>query len=198
MSEACQRFFVQEACFYECEVNIGNYRKYTDSEAADSDHAGFENKWQIHAMPIKMSYCNAFYDACVVIPRASSPLTPPSSPLTPPSSPLTPPSSPLSRRRPFTDFRCRNDFFCAAGGFWECEVLKHPNEIEKVYVETEVEVEGKGKTKKELPMVVLAVILVAGVVLCGFTAFVVGMEMQGKPAFAPLVPEGPAEPEMRL
>ena len=65
LSPQCERFFVQEACFYECEVNIGNYRKYTDAEAATVGHEGEGNQWQIHAMPIKMSYCNAFYDACV-------------------------------------------------------------------------------------------------------------------------------------
>jgi hypothetical protein len=34
MSEACARFFVQEACMYECDPHAGQYRRYTDDEAA--------------------------------------------------------------------------------------------------------------------------------------------------------------------
>lgn len=33
MSDACQRFFVQEACMYECDPHSGEYRRYTDAEA---------------------------------------------------------------------------------------------------------------------------------------------------------------------
>jgi len=64
MSDECARFFVQEACMYECDVTAGLYRKYTDEEAANASHPGFENKWAIHKMPIKASYCNAWHDAC--------------------------------------------------------------------------------------------------------------------------------------
>ena len=32
LSQACERFFVQEACLYECDPNIGNYRKCTDAQ----------------------------------------------------------------------------------------------------------------------------------------------------------------------
>jgi folate receptor len=34
MSDACQRFFVQEACMYECSPHAGQYRRYTDAEHA--------------------------------------------------------------------------------------------------------------------------------------------------------------------
>lgn len=64
MSEACQRFFVQEACFYECEPNAGLFRKYTDEEAATVGHEGEGNQWQMEGMPIQAGYCNAWYDAC--------------------------------------------------------------------------------------------------------------------------------------
>lgn len=60
MSDACQRFFVQEACLYECEPAAGLYRKFDDSQ---SNEEGY-NEWQMHKMPIKKSYCNAWYDAC--------------------------------------------------------------------------------------------------------------------------------------
>ena len=73
---------------YECEVNTGLYRKYTDDQhkacsngTADgaavilSDGTAYtcivgawggndENKWQLHNMPIKASYADAWYRAC--------------------------------------------------------------------------------------------------------------------------------------
>ena len=58
MSDACQRFFVQEACLYECDANAGLFRKYTDQ--SDPDY----NEWQLFQMPIKKSYCDAWFDAC--------------------------------------------------------------------------------------------------------------------------------------
>jgi folate receptor len=58
MSDACQRFFVQEACLYECDPNAGLFRKYNDT--SDPDY----NEWQMFQMPIRKSYCDAWYDAC--------------------------------------------------------------------------------------------------------------------------------------
>mmetsp|Transcript_46846 Transcript_46846/g.85830 ORF Transcript_46846/g.85830 Transcript_46846/m.85830 type:complete len:293 (-) Transcript_46846:30-908(-) len=60
LSQECERFFVQEACFYECEPNVGYYKKYPDG----MDEGGFENHWQMHNMPIKASYCDSWYAAC--------------------------------------------------------------------------------------------------------------------------------------
>jgi folate receptor len=60
MTQACERFFVMEACFYECEPNAGLYRKFNDSE---TDHSDF-NEWQMHKMPIKKSFCDSWYTAC--------------------------------------------------------------------------------------------------------------------------------------
>ena len=80
---------MEEACLYECDANTGAFRKYTDEEKAlckadgvaagatvtkadgssytcvkkgDSENA--ENAWEIHQMPIKASYADAFYRAC--------------------------------------------------------------------------------------------------------------------------------------
>ena len=89
LSRACEAFFVEEGCFYECEVNAGLYRKYTDAQHAACSADGVtdgqavtldngtaytcipgawggndENKWQMHAMPIKASYADAWYRAC--------------------------------------------------------------------------------------------------------------------------------------
>jgi len=60
MSQACERFFVMEACFYECEPAAGLYRKYNDTNKTAENY----NEWQIHQMPMKKSFCNSWYDAC--------------------------------------------------------------------------------------------------------------------------------------
>mmetsp|Transcript_38300 Transcript_38300/g.88419 ORF Transcript_38300/g.88419 Transcript_38300/m.88419 type:complete len:297 (+) Transcript_38300:139-1029(+) len=60
LSQECERFFVQEACFYECEPNAGYYKKYVNG----TDESGEENHWQMYQMPIKASYCDAWYIAC--------------------------------------------------------------------------------------------------------------------------------------
>jgi len=60
MSQACERFFVQEVCFYECEPSAGLYRKYDASMVNDPDY----NEWQMEGMPIKKSYCDAWFTAC--------------------------------------------------------------------------------------------------------------------------------------
>jgi folate receptor len=89
LSQACERFFVEEACFYECEPNAGNYRKYTDEQHAACSADGVadgatvtlasggnytcvpgawggndENKWQLYKMPIKASYADSWFRAC--------------------------------------------------------------------------------------------------------------------------------------
>jgi len=71
LSYECDRFFVHEQCFYMCDANLGLYRKFHGSalplrpgtqpyNASDENH----NQWQIHAMPIKASYCDAWWQAC--------------------------------------------------------------------------------------------------------------------------------------
>ena len=89
MSAACERFFVQEACFYECEVNAGLYRRFTDEQHAACSATGVadgatvslasggsytcvpsawggnaENKWELFEMPIKASFADAWHRAC--------------------------------------------------------------------------------------------------------------------------------------
>ena len=60
MSAACAAHFVNEACFYECDVHVGKWRHH--ETCMDDD--GEENSWQIHGMPIKASECNQFYQDC--------------------------------------------------------------------------------------------------------------------------------------
>ena len=84
MSQECERFFVQEACLYECDSNLANYRVCSEQDIIDKkqidigllDHVTKEpdlvnctayggNRWQIANMPIKASYCDSWYDACM-------------------------------------------------------------------------------------------------------------------------------------
>jgi len=62
LSQACERFFVQEACFYECSPNIGLFRRFHPGSfnASNSSH----NPWEVEGMPIKASYCDAWFTAC--------------------------------------------------------------------------------------------------------------------------------------
>jgi len=66
LSDACERFFVAEACFYECDVNLGHFRRFSDAEVASADDGSPAawNTWQIQQMPVKASYCDSFYTAC--------------------------------------------------------------------------------------------------------------------------------------
>jgi folate receptor len=89
LSPACERFFVMEACFYECEPSNGLYRKYSDAQffACNPTGANFpngtfvtvpinathnstymcdggENQWQMWKMPIKASVCDSWFRAC--------------------------------------------------------------------------------------------------------------------------------------
>jgi hypothetical protein len=51
-----------EACFYECDHNIGEYRKYNTTSCTDS--AGEQNAWQIENMPLSSTMVNDWFDAC--------------------------------------------------------------------------------------------------------------------------------------
>merc|ERR550514_1614020 len=83
-SPARERFFVQEACFYECDPHAGFYRRFPseDQHTAHSEPTHYDprcdeydasydasldcshNTWQLHKMPIKASYCDAWFEAC--------------------------------------------------------------------------------------------------------------------------------------
>mmetsp|Transcript_46580 Transcript_46580/g.93242 ORF Transcript_46580/g.93242 Transcript_46580/m.93242 type:complete len:305 (+) Transcript_46580:113-1027(+) len=62
LSPACERFFVQEACFYECEPAAGLYRKFPEHVYDPTDEA--HNEWQMHGMPIKASFWDDWFAAC--------------------------------------------------------------------------------------------------------------------------------------
>jgi hypothetical protein len=49
-----------EACFYECDHNIGKYRKYPTCV----DALGEQNAWEIAAMPLSSTQADAWFNAC--------------------------------------------------------------------------------------------------------------------------------------
>jgi len=71
LSPACEKFYIREACFYECSPNAGLFRAFKDS-----DHAGVNdstvynktnddhNQWAMKGMPTKASWWNGFHAAC--------------------------------------------------------------------------------------------------------------------------------------
>ncbi|GMI21241.1 hypothetical protein TeGR_g11819 [Tetraparma gracilis] len=175
ISQGCERFFVQEACLYECDVNAGKYRLCSEDDIANSETKdiglgyniscndnGYGNRWQIYNMPVSKMYADAWYRSC------------------------------------------ENDSFCAAdgGSFFSC-ALRYENSdafkqqqqqqpqgdpeivTEIVTVEEEVPV---------LPGWAIALIVVGGVAvvaaagLAVFTNVVVSAEKAGTPMFQPLNP----------
>jgi len=60
LTSACEQFFIEEGCFYECDKNLGKWRKHDDCSADDAN----DNGWEVEGVPIKASYCDAWYTAC--------------------------------------------------------------------------------------------------------------------------------------
>ena len=57
LSSECEKYFIEEGCFYECDHNLGKFRKHHDCDGGD-------NGWEITGMPISAAYCDAWYTAC--------------------------------------------------------------------------------------------------------------------------------------
>jgi hypothetical protein len=49
---------IEESCFYECDKNLGKWRKFADC----TDTGGDDNGWQIKDMPIKVWRCRLTLD----------------------------------------------------------------------------------------------------------------------------------------
>eukprot|EP00811_Abedinium_folium_P007832 NODE_17227_length_954_cov_14.944377.p2 GENE.NODE_17227_length_954_cov_14.944377~~NODE_17227_length_954_cov_14.944377.p2 ORF type:complete len:188 (+),score=1.88 NODE_17227_length_954_cov_14.944377:121-684(+) len=78
LQPACEQFFVHEACFYECDPHVGLYRIFPEwmydprcDKKSEVYNATFamevnckHNSWEISRMPIKASYCDAWFEAC--------------------------------------------------------------------------------------------------------------------------------------
>lgn len=59
LSQKCLDFFINEECFYECDVNIGKFRRYENCEQFLRSGA-----LEVKGVPIKASYCDEWYEAC--------------------------------------------------------------------------------------------------------------------------------------
>lgn len=189
LTPECERFFVQEACFYECDPNAGLYRKWNATvydprcdayaEGYDEAHAKANgcshNAWQMHKMPIKASYCDAWFTACA------------------------------------------HDRFCAADGgdFFTCanayeavdqaslaaeaqaklntslvDLEKSELERDRLAVQVESLKENEGHTGLEpgVRILIIALALAIGLAFCG-VGFLIWMEKRGKPVFGRLLDE---------
>ena len=167
LSPACERFFVQEACFYECSPHIGLYRKFgghacNDSQCSTTYNATCDpysvsykpnagcsdahNTWQVHKMPIRRDYCNAWFTACA------------------------------------------DDYFCAnaGGSYFSCaEIPTKPNNTIIIIQQSTSE---SKSSKLSGQMVGLIIGLSVALVLLGlFTCCIVKREADGKPIFKPLL-----------
>ena len=60
LSNACQAYFQAEACFYECDWNIGSFRKFPTCVEPTGD----QNAWQIVNMPLSSTLVNNWWNAC--------------------------------------------------------------------------------------------------------------------------------------
>ena len=169
LSQACERFFVMEACFYECEVNTGLYRKYTDAQHTACSAEGVadgayiesmnytcqpgawggndENRWQLYKMPIRRSFADAWYRACA------------------------------------------NDLFCGTGDYFACAGDYH--------AQIEAEAAAQEAARGKVPDYGIALIAVAAVILvCLVVCLCVlaGREKAGKPVFQPMSSPPAAQP----
>jgi len=167
LSQACERFFVQEACFYECEPNGGVYRRYPEGGAPSTLNGtgGFDenrfipgktNKWEMYKMPIKASFCNSWHQACSA------------------------------------DLFCSSDggdFFTCAKEYVEVDNYNNVTVIvEKIVEKTVVE--------KEKTDTWIIIVLIAGLLLVlGGISILVYREKRGKPLFfSPLLASGDKVP----
>jgi len=201
LSQACERFFVEEACFYECDVNAGIYRRFTDEQHAlcgaaavgatvtlssgetytciEQWGANAENQWELYKMPIRASYADAWYRACA------------------------------------------NDLFCGGGNYFECANDYHTQVAREEAIAREVEAnrtaalaaelarlqeanrtateaaelarleaeQSTGKSDEKLPTWAVIIIVVAGVLAilcCSFACIMMQKEKAGEPLFTPV------------
>jgi hypothetical protein len=56
LSPACEAWFIDESCFYECDVNGGRYRRYKDCSP--------DNEWEMVRLPLRASDCDQWYQDC--------------------------------------------------------------------------------------------------------------------------------------
>lgn len=175
MSPECARFFVQEACLYECDVTAGLYRKCSDAQVAaagdDEDDPCYHNEWEMYKMPIKASYCDAWWQAC--------------------------------RNDRFCGGAGGNFFECESL-YWEDlaeeEAAKKAKAEEdyKAAVAAEKAAEelaaAEAEQKKKRTTTLVVIIVIVALFFTAVLVFMISRERKGKPVFEPLlVPESAAE-----
>mmetsp|Transcript_24952 Transcript_24952/g.55363 ORF Transcript_24952/g.55363 Transcript_24952/m.55363 type:complete len:276 (+) Transcript_24952:560-1387(+) len=68
LSQACENYFMNENCLYECDPTAGLYRRYSQAmvaaDVAANGSMTWTNEWELYKMPIRASFCNAWYSAC--------------------------------------------------------------------------------------------------------------------------------------
>ena len=74
LSEACEEFFMMEACLYECDPSAGLYRRYGSSQcnstkSLSEGNDGYtcndgSNTWEMYKMPIRQGFCDNWFQAC--------------------------------------------------------------------------------------------------------------------------------------
>lgn len=62
MSAKCAAYFQREACFYECDRNMGRFRQFRDNGCIDS--SGSENAWAVINIPVSATMCTQMYADC--------------------------------------------------------------------------------------------------------------------------------------
>lgn len=163
LSQACERFFVMEACFYECDVNAGLYRRFSDDQHAACSNGtavgasvvladgtpytctanwdnteNAENRWELLRMPIKASFADAWHRAC------------------------------------------SEDYFCGTGDFFQCAGDYHAQ------LESEAAAAALVAAKEPLPgwaAAVIAIVVVLAAALLLFLFYMAKKEKAGKPIF---------------
>jgi len=177
LSEQCERFFVQEACMYECDPNVGYFRKFKDPKVGfvdgDSerreynpkcnpgDYSAYDdidpNNW---SSPTGEKYLKEHSSECGKMAHNKWRLY----------------KMPI--KRSYCDSwyaACKRDFFCSKGNFFADECIQVvPEEPEEVVVE---EVFSLGAIIGIATALTLFVI--AGVVI----VFLIYKERAGKPVF---------------
>ena len=115
LSQACERFFVEEACMYECEANIGAFRKYTDEEKTLCTAEGVAVGATVTKPSDGSSYTcvDGGIDGWTGLPKNDEGV-------------WQIKHMPIKASYADAFYRaCFNDQFCDSGSFWDCKAKYH-------------------------------------------------------------------------
>jgi folate receptor len=202
LSQACERFFVEEACMYECEANIGAFRKYTDEEKTLCTAEGVAVGATVTKPSDGSSYTcvDGGIDGWTGLPKNDEGV-------------WQIKHMPIKASYADAFYRaCFNDQFCDSGSFWDCKAKyhEHLDEVaalavkaaelkanETAAAEAQLAADLKAEKDKGLEgwaIALIVILLLLGVACCGFVAMLVMKEKQGKPMFVNM----PAEKDVQM